>query len=64
MDLLARTSCYIDVTPTGLRDGGAVFLHRCRPYGAKNLLLKKMPKIRGIRVIRDSDNQHIHFIAR
>ena len=39
---------------------GSHFLQRCHPYGAKNLLLKKTPKIRGIRVICvicDSDNE-------
>ena len=43
---------------------GSHFLHRCRPYGAKNHLLKKTLKIRVIRVIcviRDSDNEHLHY---
>ena len=47
---------------------GSHFLQRCRPYGeTKKHLLKKMLKIRGIRVIRvirDSDNERLHYPIR
>ena len=49
LDAFARTRCYIDVAPTG---------------ETKKHLLKKRLKIRGIRVIRvirDSDNERLHY---